>query len=475
MNVLLDVQLLGRLLIALGVAQLVPALAAALFGEPVLPYAASAIAAAVFGASFSYGSRPGDRRLRERDGFVLVVGAWLLASAFGALPYLTTGFLSPSNALFEAVAGFTTTASSAMRSLEDAPRALLLWRAMTQWIGGLGIVLVAVFLFPLFGIGGMQIFTSELGGTAAEAGGLRFTGSARRLAALYAGLSAAAFAALLAAGMGAFDALCHAFTGVATGGFSTRQDSVGAFGSAAVEWVVIVIMLLGATSFVVYYRLLARDGRDVMRDPELRCFVGIALSASVAMVWLLGLEEPGRGRSAVFQTVSLLTGTGYRTADFSTWGTLPQLLLLLLVIFGGMTRSTSGGIKSLRLVLGFRALATALTRLLHPHAIRRVKYAGRPVADEVLAGVWTFLTAYFLVVAAGAALVAAAGYDLMTAISAAFSAASNAGPTLGELGPGADFADFPGTVKLGLCVCMLAGRLEVFALFALVHPRFWQR
>lgn len=476
MNVLRDVQLLGWVLVALAVAQLVPAGCAIWWGEPPLPYLASAIAAGVTGLPVALGSEPIDRQIRVRDGFVIATGTWLLAATFGALPFIFADALDPVDALFEAVSGFTTTAASVIASVESLPRALVLWRAMTQWLGGMGVLVVAVALLPFLGIGGMQLFSSGASNVASDPGRPRFAPTASRLFRVYLGLTALAFALLTIAGLGPFDAFCHALTSVSTGGFSTRDGSVGSFGSAAVEWVVVAMMFLGATSFVVHDRIATGRARGLMRDGELRYYAGTLVVASGVLIWILAdLDpEPGAVRPAIFQAVSMMSGTGYHTADFENWGGFAQLVLLLLMVLGGMSGSTTGGIKSLRLLIGLRALRDSFMPLLHPHAVRRVKYAGRIVSDEVISAIWAFFTAYFLIVAAASALVATAGYDLITSVSAGFSLTANVGPALGDVGPNHGFAHLPSYVKLGLSACMVAGRLDVFTVLVLLQPRFWR-
>jgi trk system potassium uptake protein TrkH len=477
LNVLRDLQILGWLLVVISAAQLIPAAGSLIWGEPALPFFASAIAAAVPGLLIAVASQPPDNRLRIRDGFVLAFGAWLLAAFFGALPYVMTGILHPLDAFFESVSGFTTTASSVLRSVESLPYSLLLWRSMTQWLGGMGVLLIAVALLPFLGIGGMQLFASDETRSTADSGRPRFAAVASRLFGVYLGLTALAFALLSIAGLGSFDALCHALTGVSTGGFSTRDGSVGSFGSPAVEWAVIFVIFLGATNFVIHYRIISRRGAKLWYDGEVRYYVGAIVVASALLAWSLASRADASAdlaRPAIFQTVSMLSGAGYYSADYTQWSGFAQLILLGLMVLGGMAGSTTGGIKSLRLLIGIRALRHSFTMLLHPHAVHRVKYAGRAVPDEIVAAIWAFLTAYFAIVGVAAVIVASAGYDLVTAISVAFSMTSNVGPALGAAGPGTNFADFPDYAKYGLCFCMLAGRLDVFTILILLLPRFWR-
>jgi trk system potassium uptake protein TrkH len=295
---------------------------------------------------------------------------------------------------------------------------------------------------------------------------------------VYVGFTAAEWVALRLAGLSGFDALCHSFTTLATGGFSTRNSSVGEFGSPAVEWIVILFMMLAGINFVLHFRLLSGRAREVWRDAELRYFLGVVGVATVIL--FVTVHEDGDRladsfRHAVFQTVSILTTTGYCTTDFELWATLPLLVLLCLMVLGGMSGSTGGGVKSLRALLAMSSLRTTLHRLIHPHAVRPVKYGGAVVSESVLSGIWSFLTAYLLIALVGTAVVTAYGYDLMTAISAGLTSIGNVGPGLGEIGAYDNFAHFPGLVKIVLAGCMLFGRLEVFTLLALFSREFWRR
>jgi len=478
-NTLLVANFLGWMLIGLGAVQLAPFGAALLFGEPTLPYAASAIAAFVFGLSIVVGTKPENRRLRARDGYLAVGLAWALASLLGSIPYGIAGVLTPVDAIFESVAGFTTTGSSVMTDIESAPRALLLWRAMTQWLGGMGIIVFAIALMPLLGVGGMQLFKAEMAGPVANKITPRVAETARRLWLIYLGLTASEALLLTLAGMGPFDAVCHALTTLSTGGFSTRNASIAAFGSPLIEWIVIVFMIAGGMNFVLHYQWLTGQAREVARDGEFRYFL-LILAGGTSLIafalWPVETGQEGTIRRALFQLVSIITTTGYATADFETWPGLALLVLLQAMVLGAMAGSTSGGLKSLRTLIGLRALASVFVRQLHPHALSQpTRYAGKRVPDDVLAGIWAFITAYFLIAAVAAGIVAASGYDLVTSIAAAATTLGNVGPGLGQIGPTETFAHFPGHVKLVLSAAMLAGRLEIFTILIVFHPVFWRR
>jgi trk system potassium uptake protein TrkH len=473
------VYLLGWLLLLEAGFVCVPLVTAALYAESTSPYVVTIAVAMVVGFGLVRFFRPRDRSIRSREGFLVVGGAWVVVSLLGALPYiLTPNALGPVDAFFESVSGFTTTGSTVVADTGVLPHALLLWRAMSQWLGGMGIILFTIAILPLLGIGGMQLFKAEVPGPVADKVQPRLANTARSLWGVYVAFTAVEWLALRLAGLDGFEALCHAFTTLATGGFSTRNASVGEYGSPAVEWIVIVFMLAAGINFVLHYRVLMGRGREVLRDAELRYFLGVACAATV--YFTMTVHEPGMNladsvRIAAFQAVSLLTTTGYVTTDFEVWTGAALIGVLVLLTLGGMSGSTGGGIKSLRTLLALRSLRSTVHRLIHPHAVRPVKYGGVVVDDSVLSSIWAFLTAYLLIAMIGAAIVGAHGYDVLTSLSASLTAIGNVGPGLGEVGAYDNFAHFPAVVKLTLAVCMLFGRLEIFTLLALFSREFWRR
>jgi len=478
MNLRLVCYVFGLLLGLLGLFQLLPVITAVGYGEPSGAYLFSATL--VFGAGLLLlrNGRTRDWRIRPRDAFLIVGGGWVLCSIFGAFPYVITGTLGPVDAFFEAVAGFTTTGSTVRSGLDQRPHSLLLWRSFTQWIGGMGIILFTIAILPLLGIGGMQLFKAEVPGPVAEKVRPRLVDTARHLWFVYVGLTLAEWVLLLAAGMPGFDALCHSLTTLPTGGFSTHDLSVGGFGSATVEWIVTFFMLISGINFIHHYRLVTGRVREVWNDSELWLFLGVTFAA-VGVVTISQLRaDHGIAdalRLAAFQVVSIVTTTGYVSTDFERWSSLTHFVFIILMIFGGMSGSTGGGIKSLRALLAFRALKGSFGRLLHPRAVLVVKYGGKAVDSDVLAGIWAFFSAYFLLAAAAGAVLTMCGYDLITSFSAAFTALGNVGPGLGEVGAYDNFAHLPALAKLVLSFCMLAGRLEVFTLLVLLTPGFWRR
>ena len=477
MNAPLIANVLGWLLVGIAAIQLVPIIAALRFGEPVLPYAASAIAAGVVGFAMAFGSHPTDRRMRIRDAFLVVSAAWLIASAFGSLPYMFTDTLGIADAIFESVAGFTTTGSTVMTQIEGAPKALLLWRSLTQWLGGMGIILFAVALMPLLGVGGMQLFKAEVPGPVADKLTPRIAVTARRLWLIYVGFTGVEWVLLVFAGMTRYEALCHSLTTMSTGGFSTLDGSIGGFDSALIEWIIIVFMTLAGVNFVLHYRLLTGHIGSVLRNAELRYYLALLSGAAIIVYWaLFHAIEFGGFRAALFQVVSIATTTGYATVNFEGWPSIALLVLLQLMILGGMAGSTSGGVKSLRVLIGIKALSSVFNRLGHRTAVGHpVLYERKRVPDDVLAGIWAFLTLYFLTTTVVACVVSAAGYDILTSVSTALTSVGNVGPGLGEIGPSDNFAHFPIAVKFTLCIAMIAGRLELFTILILFHRDFWRR
>ncbi len=475
MNFRLDLFVVGWLLVLIGAFQVPVVLTALYYGEDSFPYLFSMLLAFAAGGVLSNVTRTGERRLRPRDGFFVVGSAWVIASVGGALPYYFTGTLGVVDSIFESVAGFTTTGSTVMSKLDEAERALLLWRSITQWTGGMGIILFTIAILPLLGIGGMQLFKAEVPGPVTDKIAPRIAETARRLWLIYVGFTLLECFCLWSAGMGMFDAICHSLTTLATGGFSTNDMSVGGFNSAAIEWIVTLFMVIAGINFVIHHRVLTGRVGVVWKDTELRYYLGVLLFVTTVCTVVLtigGKPFSEALRDGAFQTVSLMTTTGYATDNFELWPSLLQMLFLIIMFLGGMAGSTSGGVKSLRAILGVRALGAAFDRLVHPRAVRPVKYGGKPVDEEILAGIWAFFCAYFLIIAATATIVTAFGYNLETAFSAALTSISNVGPGLSAIGAYDNFAHFPAPVKLLLATVMVAGRLEVFTLIILLMPSF---
>lgn len=419
--------------------------------------------------------------LRPRDVFFSVAMAWILAAAVSGLPYLIEGTLDrPVDAFFEAMSGFTTTGATVIADVEVVPRGLLLWRSLTQWMGGLGIVVLFVAVAPAAGLAAARVFHAETTGPTAERLTPRIADTAKILWFIYAGLTLAGFAALVAAGMGPFDAVNHIFTAMATGGFSTRNASIGAFNSLAIELVVIVFMVAAGTNFALYWRVLRR------RSPwpqlaEVRAYLGILAAASAVMAVGLLVSDDAAGlpdalRQGSFQVVSLMTTTGFTTADFDLWSDFARMALLMLMFVGGCAGSTAGGLKVVRVQLLGQSAGQEVRRQLKPSAVTVLRLRGRVFSEDVRRGVLGFFLLYMGVFGIATLAMTVVGLDIVSAAGAVAATLNDVGPGIGIVG--ADETENYVAVPQGglwiLAACMLIGRLEVFTVLALVTRAFWR-
>jgi len=478
MNLRLDARILGMLAAVLAAFLLLPLGLALAFGEPVRPWLLSIAASLVVaGVGWLAGTGAGTT-IRPRDGYLVVAAGWFLAGALCAVPYVLHGALSPVDAWFESVSGITTTGSTVMVDIEAQGQALLFWRSLTQWIGGMGIILFTIAVLPLLGVGGMQLFKAEVPGPVADKIAPRLAVTARYLWGIYVGLTALEAVLLRLGGMPWLHAIDHAFTTLATGGFSPRNASIEAYPSVYLRGVIILFMFAAGMNFVLHFRLLVGKVRDVFRDEEFRWYVALILLFTVPAAANLvdhGHRPAEAIEDALFTVVSLVTTTGYATADYEAWPLHMAGPVILLLILGGMAGSTGGGLKTLRTLLAFRSLRASFRRMLHPHAVWPVRYRGRPVPGDVLEAIWGFFAAYLLLAAIGALVVNFSGADLVTSWSASLTAIGNVGPGLGGVGPTDNFAWLPGYVKLTLSFLMLAGRLELYTILLVFLPGFWRR
>ena len=422
-----------------------------------------------------------DGALLTRDGFLVVVASWLTVSAFGALPFVLTGSIpSYTDAFFETTSGFTTTGASILRDIEALPRSILFWRSLTHWIGGMGIVVLTVAVLPRLGIGGLKLMRSEAPGPTLDKLTPRLTETAKILWLIYLALTAAAFGLLLLAGLDWFDALTTTFGTVATAGFSPRNASVGAYGSAFVDVVVTVFMLLAAVNFSLYFQVVRGRPGLLLNNPELRVFAAIFLIAAALVTLAVtgggGYRSFGEGvRYASFQVASILTTTGFSTADYDAWPALAKGVLVTLMLVGGCAGSTAGGVKVIRLVTLFKQGLNELKYLVHPQGIFMLKIGDRPVKKDLLYPVAVFFFLYVALVMATALIVSAAGQDLLSALATGLAMAGNIGPGFGAVGPARNYAHYPDLVKWWLSFAMLVARLEVYTVLVLLTPTFWRR
>ncbi|MCX8033190.1 MAG: TrkH family potassium uptake protein [Thermoleophilia bacterium] len=466
---------------ALGLGMLASALCSGIYADaglvPLLVSTGICLAVAI--PLYVWSRKAGSAYIGFREAFAGVAASWVAAAVLSALPYTLAGVFGPLDALFESISGLTTTGASVLVDYAQ-PRGIMFWRGLSQWYGGMGIVVLFLALLPAVGGGGIRLFAAEAPGPSPERLTPRIRDTAKRLWLIYAGISLAEVVLLIAVGLDPYSALTHTFATMATGGFSPEAQSVGAYQSLAVELVVVLFMFLAGLNFALYSLLLSRRARQVVQDPELRLYVGILALSTVAVAVSLVVtgshQTLGHAfREALFQVVSIQTTTGFVTADFDTWNNFSRTLFLLLMFVGGCAGSTAGGIKVVRLlVLGKNARRT-LAQAVHPHAVIPVRVGRRVISNEVVTGVLSFFFLYVLLFALGTLVVAATGESLVTSASAVAATLNNVGPGMELVGATMNYAPLAPLAKITLMVLMLLGRLEILAFAVPFTPAFWRR
>ncbi|MGD9007894.1 MAG: TrkH family potassium uptake protein [Desulfobacteraceae bacterium] len=418
-------------------------------------------------------------QISQREGMAIVTLGWTAVGFFGALPFYfdATGWAFV-NSVFESVSGFTTTGASILSDIEALPKGLLLWRSFIQWLGGMGIIVLSIAILPFLGVGGMQLYRAEVPSPVPDKLKPRIRETAVILWKVYALFSAVEVILLMIGRMSFFDALCHAFTTLPTGGFSTQNGSIAQFGNLYFDIVLIIFMVLAGINFSLHYQLLRGRPLAFWKDPECRFFLGTVAVLSIIVSWnVLGSVYQTIGeaiRYGTFQVVSIVTTTGFATADYEQWPAMSQLILLLCMFLGGSAGSTGGGMKCLRIMLCFKFCHKELFTLVHPRAVTAIKIGGRTVPDDVMRSVLGFLALYLGLFAISTVLLAATGVDFTTAFSAVVACIGNIGPGFGMVGPVENFAAIPVLGKWLLIWCMLLGRLEIYTVLILLVPAFWK-
>ena len=440
---------------------------------------ASAITA-LSGLVFFFATRARfNRDLRPREGFAIVTLAWTSFALFGCLPFLIHGSIpSFTDAFFETMSGFTTTGATILVDIERLPHGLLFWRSLTHWIGGMGIIVLSIAILPFLGVGGMQLYRAELR-SAADRLTPRITETAKILWGVYVAFTFTEALLLLFGGMTFFDALCHAFGTLATGGYSTRGGSIGAFNSAYIDIVVIFFMIVAGTNFSLHYRFLKGDFMAYFRNQEFLFFLTLLGLATVTILFDTAVHDydsfPRAVRHTLFQTTAILTTTGYGTADYGQWSFGSQFVLFMLMFFGACAGSTGGGVKIMRVHILVKFVFSEITRLIHPHAVVPVRIGDQAIDREVVANVVGYFILFVLVFVLGVYIMTAMGLDMPTSFGAVAAALSNIGPGLGAVGPAHTYADIPTPGKWVLSVLMLAGRLELYTVIILLSPSYWRK
>jgi len=418
--------------------------------------------------------------LRKKDGYLIVTLGWLSMSSFGCLPYIFSGAIPDlTSAFFETVSGFSTTGASVLTDIESIDKGILFWRSLTQWIGGMGIIVLTVAILPLLGIGGMQLFVAEAPGISPDKLVPRIKETAKRLWIIYCGLTGLELMLLWIGGMTFFDAFNHSLTTMATGGFSTKNESIAYYHNPFIQYVIITFMFFAGTNFTMTYLGLHGQFRKVLRNEEFRFYLTFCLFTSIIIgliIFSLGHDTFEKSiRDALFQTVSLVTTTGFVTHDYTSWTSLTSVIFFLLMFAGGSAGSTAGGVKLVRHILLIRNSLQELKRILHPSAIIPVRFNGKAVNRDITFNVLAFVMIYILVMCMGTIAISSFGIDFNTSLGAAAATLGNIGPGIGDVGPVDNFAHLPAGVKWILSFLMLVGRLEFFTVLILFTPYFWKR
>lgn len=482
MHFTLTFKILGVLLMVFSLTMLIPMGIAVAYSEATLQaFSSGFLITAATGLISWYPWRNRKRELRTRDGFIVTALFWTVLGLFGALPlYMTQALdLSVVDAVFESISGLTTTGATVITGLDNLPKSILFYRQQLQWLGGMGIIVLAVAILPMLGIGGMQLYRAETPGPVKDTKLTpRITETAKALWYIYASLTLACFLAYWAAGMPVFDALCHSFSTVAIGGFSTHDASLGFFDSPLIEAVAIIFMVLSGANFGLHFIAWRnRKIRHYLADPEFRfylttLFCGFIVT-SIVLIYSATYPPLGAIRAALFEFVSVATTTGFSTADFAHWPGLLPFLLFVSAFMGGCAGSTGGGMKVIRILLLSKQGIREIKRLIHPNGVFAIKVGSHPVPSRVVEAVWGFFSIYMLVFVFMLMGLLATGIDQVTAWSAVGATLNNLGPGLGEVAT--HYGNLNDPAKWILCLSMLLGRLEVFTLIVIFTPMFWRR
>ena len=485
--------LMGLLLLCNGAFMLVAALVSGLYKDGVtIEITMAAIVTMLVGLVAMFFTRDHKKEVKPKEGYIIVTFGWLVMSASGMLPYLFTGAIPDiTNAFFETISGYTTTGASILNDIESLPKGLLFWRSLTHWIGGMGIIVLAIAILPLLGIGGMQLFAAEAPGPSADKLHPRITDTAKRLWLIYVGYTLAETLLLKLAGMGFFDAMNHAMATLSTGGFSTKNSSLAYWNDQPlIQYIVILFMFLAGSNFVQSYFAFKGKIQKVLKDEEFKFYTGFIISFSIVAALVIYFQaQPqvsaslpmvfGYGESAIrhalFQVLAVVTTTGFVTADFTGWTPFLTIFFFGLMFLGGSAGSTAGGIKVMRHLLIIKNGLLEFKRTLHSNAIIPVRYNNKTVAESIVYNIIGFFVLYMLLFIIGALVLAFMGLDFESAIGGAATSLGNVGPGLGSLNPLSNFNDLPALGKWWCGFLMLLGRLELFTVLILFSPYFWRK
>ncbi len=473
---------IGVLLVILGAFMLIPFIVQFIYGEINGAFLSSASVTAFIGVLLILTNLEENRKLNLQQAFLLTTLSWLSIAIFGCIPFLLSNLdLSLVDSFFESMSGITTTGSTIISNLDNAPKDILIWRAILQWLGGIGVIVMAITILPLLNVGGMQLFKSDQSSDTTE----KILPKTREItlvvSIIYLVLTFACAITYWFVGMNMFDSIAHSMTTIATGGFSTYSDSIGHFHNPKIEITSIIFIILGSLPFIAYLKFIKGDKKIFFKDAQIKGLIYILIISVFLMFLYLIVNNSNEYtflenlRISTFNVVSVLSGTGYVTSDFSSWGKFPLIFFLFLMFIGGCAGSTTCGIKIFRFQILGHFVVNQIKKLVYPHGVFSIKYNNEKISNTFIYSIITFIFLYFFIFFILAALLSINGLDFITAISGSASAISNVGPGLGEIiGPDGNFSDLPDFSKLSLSFGMLLGRLELFAVLVLFFPSFWK-
>ncbi len=468
---------LGILQIILGIFMLIPIIAQFYYNEMDSSFFGASIVTIIFGTLFFLSNLDHDKKLNLQKAFLLTALSWLSIAIFGSLPFVFSSVeFSFTNAFFESMSGITTTGSTIISNLESMPKGILLWRALLQWLGGIGIIVMAITLMPIMNVGGMQLFNIS-NNDSSEKILPKSKEIALRLIYIYSFLTFLCAVSYKILGMSFFDSLTHSMTTIATGGFSNYNESIGFFNSISIEISAMIFIILGSLPFITYIKFLSGDKKIFFSDTQIKTFLKIIFISIVIITLYLTFANPSNLnlRSIFFNVISILTGTGYINAQFDNWGGFPIIIFLGLMFIGGCAGSTTCGIKIFRIQILYSFVSNQLKKIIYPKGIFVLKYDQSPVDNKFISSIISFVYLYFVIFFIITALLSLTGLDFITSISGAATSISNVGPGLGNMiGPNGNFSSLPDISKWILTLGMILGRLELFAILVLFLPSFWK-
>ncbi len=470
----------GMLLLFLGITMTIPGITALVYNEDTytsfFPAAISTILAGILLLGFF---KPLKKQISHREGFLIVALGWILATFFGSLPFIfDSTFSSFTDTYFETVSGFTTTGATVLTDVEILPKSILFWRSMIQWLGGMGIILFSIAILPLLGIGGMQLYKAEVPGPVLEKLTPRIAETARSLWKIYIFLSISQVMLLMFFGMDFFNAVCHSFTTMATGGFSTKNKSLESFNNPGLEIVCIIFMFAAGINFSLHYRLFNGKIKSFFKDREFLTYFSILFITTILITLCLYANGQTFAKSlldSAFQATSIMTTTGYSNTNFDQWPAFSIMLLFILMFIGGSAGSTGGGIKCIRIMLLFKMVYREFITMIHPHAVTSVKIADKSVSPTIIRSICVFVVCYLLLFIFGSLFMSLCGLDFITAVSSTAASLGNIGPGLSGVGPYENYQFIPDFGKWVLILLMLLGRLEIFTILIIFIPEFWKK